>query len=136
MLFRSNDTATTEIYTVPYTFPYTTLFRSERLTIEECADEVMSLLDDPTFQETPESRRFFQDLALAAHVRAALRQDDRTKKMQISVTTHDGVVTLAGIVEMGLEPKDATEAASKVRGVSEVVNTLRMAMESARHHVT
>src|SRR5881275_3671506 len=26
--FFFNDTATTEIYTVPYTFPYTTLFRS------------------------------------------------------------------------------------------------------------
>ena len=29
MLFRSNDTATTEIYTRPYTLPYTTLFRSQ-----------------------------------------------------------------------------------------------------------
>ena len=28
MLFRSNDTATTEIYTLLYIFPYTTLFRS------------------------------------------------------------------------------------------------------------
>ena len=28
MLFRSNDTATTEIYTRLYIFPYTTLFRS------------------------------------------------------------------------------------------------------------
>ena len=34
MLFRSNDTATTEIYTVPYTFPYTTLFRSPLAAIE------------------------------------------------------------------------------------------------------
>ena len=30
MLFRSNDTATTEIYTTEDTFPYTTLFRSIR----------------------------------------------------------------------------------------------------------
>ena len=29
MLFRSNDTATTEIYTVSELFPYTTLFRSK-----------------------------------------------------------------------------------------------------------
>ena len=29
MLFRSNDTATTEIYTTRHTLPYTTLFRSQ-----------------------------------------------------------------------------------------------------------
>jgi cytidylate kinase len=115
---------------------YDVVLNTERLTIEECADEVMGLLDDPTFQETPESQRIFSDLALAAHVRAALRQEDRTKKMQISISTHDGVVTLAGIVEMGLEPVHAVEAAGRVPGVKQVVNALRMAMDSARHHVT
>lgn len=115
---------------------YDLVLNTERLTIEECVDEVMSLLDDPTFQETPESRRLFHDLALTAHVRAAMRQDDRTKKMQISVSARDGVVTLAGIVEMGLEPKDAVEVASKVPGVNQIANTLRMATASARHHVT
>jgi cytidylate kinase len=115
---------------------YDLVLNTERLTTEECVDEVMNLLDDPTFQETPESQRLFHDLALTAHVRAAMRQDDRTKKMQISVSTRDGVVTLSGIVEMGLEPKDALEVASKVPGVNQVANTLRMAVASARHHVT
>lgn len=115
---------------------YDVVLNTERLTIEECVDEVMNLLDDPTFQETAESQRLFHDLALAAHVRAAMRQDERTKNMQFSISARDGVVALTGIVEMGLEPKDAMEVASRVPGVKQVTNSLRMAMSSARHHVT
>ena len=37
MLFRSNDTATTEIYTRMELFPYTTLFRSSWPTVDESA---------------------------------------------------------------------------------------------------
>ena len=65
---------------------YDLVLNTERLSVEECADEVLGLLDDPTFRETPESRRAFSNLALAAHVRGALRQDPRTAKMQLSIT--------------------------------------------------
>src|SRR5580765_1938654 len=57
---------------------YDLVLNTERLTIDECVDEVMGLLDDSTFEETAVSRRVFADLALSAHVRAALRQDPRT----------------------------------------------------------
>jgi len=114
---------------------YDLVLNTERLSIDECATEVASLLDDPTFVETPQSRRMFQDLALCAHVRSALRQDTRTDRMQISVTASDGVVTLAGLVDMGLEPVDAIEVAKKVPAVGQVVNKLRMALPGARHHV-
>ena len=36
------------------------MLNTECLAIEECADKVLSLLDDPTFQETPESRHLFE----------------------------------------------------------------------------
>jgi len=87
------------------------------------------------FQETEESRRMFGNLAMTAHVRSALRQDTRTAKMQITITPRDGEVTLSGLVDMGLEPKDAVDVVSKVPGVRRVVDKLRMAMPGARHHV-
>ena len=114
---------------------YDLALNTERLSIEECAEEVMNLLDDPTFQETPDSQRRFRDLALAAHVRAALRQDPRTSKMAFSVSCADGVATLAGLIDPGQEAEHATDVTSKVPGVKEVRNQLRVLVMGARHHV-
>lgn len=106
---------------------YDLVLNTERLTIDECTDEVMTLLDDPNFQETPESQRIFRNLATAAHVRSALRQDPRTSKMTISITAGDGVVTLAGLIDPAQEAADAADVATKVPGVKEVKNQLRVA---------
>jgi len=114
---------------------YDLVLNTERLTVEECADEVMELLDDHHFQETSESRRVLHNLALVAHVRSALRQDPRTNKMQVSITASNGVVTLAGLVDPGQEPKDAADVAAKVTGAKDVINQLRTVAASARHHV-
>ena len=114
---------------------YDLALNTERLTVEECVDEVMALLDDETFQETPESLRRFRDLALAAHVRAALRQDARTSTMAFSVSCTDGVATLAGLVDPGQSPGDAVEVASRVPGISAVKNKLRSVAPGARHIV-
>jgi cytidylate kinase len=114
---------------------YDLVLNTERLTVEECADEVVNLFDDPNFQETPDSQRIFNDLALAVHVRSALRQDPRTNGMQVNITGENGVVTLSGLVDSGLEPKHAVEVAAMVPGVKNVVNGLRTVAASARHHV-
>jgi len=114
---------------------YDLVLNTERLTIEECADEVVSLCDDPNFQETAESRRIFSELALAAHVRSALRQDTRTSKFQISITAEDGVVTLAGLIDQGQEAKHAADVARQVPGVRDVALQLRVASFGARHIV-
>jgi cytidylate kinase len=113
---------------------YDLVLNTERLTVEECADEVLALLDDSTFRETSESQRTFRNLALAAHVRSALRQDARTCKMMISVTCDDGVVALAGLVDPGQKPADAADVASRVPGVKEVKSQLRTVASAARHH--
>jgi cytidylate kinase len=114
---------------------YDLVLNTERLTIDECVDEVMNLLDDATFEETAASHRVFANLALASHVRAALRQDPRTSRFQISIKSEDGMVTLAGLIDMGLEPLRGVEVASKVPGVKEVVNRVRTAIPGARHIV-
>lgn len=114
---------------------YDVVLNTERLTVEDCADEVMGLLDDETFRETPQSQRAFRDLALAAHIRAALRQDAKTGKMMFSITCKDGVATFAGLVDPGQDPRNAIEVASKVPGVKEIRNQLRTVTSVARHHV-
>lgn len=114
---------------------YDLVLNTERLTIKECADEVMGLVDDPEFQETRDSMRVFSDLALAAQVRAVLRQDPRTSKMLISITSADGMLTLVGLVDPGQDAKDAIEVAAEVPGVKKVVNQLRPAAAAVSHIV-
>lgn len=106
---------------------YDLVLNTERLTIDECVDEIAQLLDRPNFQETAESQRVFGDLALQAHVRAALRHDPRTTKVRIGVEANDGRITLAGILEPDVVENDAIEVAQSVRGVVEVSTRLRMA---------
>ncbi|HKU71771.1 MAG TPA: cytidylate kinase family protein [Burkholderiales bacterium] len=114
---------------------YDVVLNTERLSVEECADEVMGLLDDATFRETPESQRAFRNLALSAHIRSALRQDPRTAKIVLSVMCDDGVATLTGLLDPGQDANDAKDVASKVPGVKEIKDQLRPVASGARHHV-
>ena len=106
---------------------YDLVLNTERITIDECVDEIVALLRQPHFQETKESLRIFADLALQTHVRAALRHDPRTAKMNVAIETSDGRVTLSGVLEAGLELSDALEVVNAVNGVVETETRLRSA---------
>ncbi len=106
---------------------YDLVLNTERLTIDECVDEIASVLKRPQFQETPESMRVFADLALQMEVRAALRHDTRTSQMSIGIEAIDGHVTLSGVLEPGLDETDAVEVANAVKGVVETESRLRVA---------
>jgi cytidylate kinase len=114
---------------------YDLVLNTERLTVDECADEVVSLCDDPNFQETLESRRIFNELALAAHVRAALRQDPRTSKVQIAITVNEDVVTLAGLIDASQDVDHFIEVALQVPSVRDVRSQLRSVSHGVRHLV-
>ncbi|MBI4189593.1 MAG: cytidylate kinase family protein [Betaproteobacteria bacterium] len=109
---------------------YDLVLNTERVSIEECADEVMALVNDAEFQETAQSTQLLANLALEAHVRAVLRADPRTAKMQIAISADKGAITLAGIVDRDLEPLHASEVAAAVAGVKDVKNQLKVAMTS------
>jgi len=109
---------------------YDLVLNTERVSIEECADEVLALVRDPQFQATAQSTQMLANLALETHVRAALRADPRTKKMQISISADQGTVTIAGIVDHGSEPVDASEVAATVPGVKNIKNQLNVAATS------
>lgn len=104
---------------------YDLVLNTERVCIERCVDEIASLIEEEHFQETPESMRVFSDLALQTHVRAALRADPRTCKMNLLITAADGRVMLSGVLEAGLDERDALDVAESVRGVAEVESQLR-----------
>lgn len=109
---------------------YDLVLNTERLAIDECANEVLSLAKNPQFQENAQSKQMLADLALETHVRAALRGDPRTEKMHISIAADQGTVTLAGIVDRGLEPLHASEVAGAVPRVKEIRNDLKIASGS------
>jgi cytidylate kinase len=104
---------------------YDLVLNTERVSIEECVNEVMSLVKDPRFQETDASCRMLANLALEHHVRAALRADPATRQMKITVAAADGVVTLAGTLEPGLEEVDAFRVVAAVPHVKSVNGRLK-----------
>jgi cytidylate kinase len=114
---------------------YDLVLNTERLTVDECADAVMEVVEDPEFQETAESKRVLRNLAVAAHVRSALRQNPRTNDLRVSIAAENGVITLSGLVDNGQDPKDAADVATQVPGVIDVVNQLRRVAPAARHIV-
>lgn len=75
---------------------YDVVFNTERVSVDECIDEVTRLVKSDAFAETPQSRRQLGDLALAARVRAALRLSPLTRDAKVAVTASDGQVMLAG----------------------------------------
>ena len=109
---------------------YDLVLNTERLSVERCVEDILSLAAEPRFQETAESRRALADLALQTHIRAALRTDPRTAKANIVIEAQDGRVTLAGILEAGIDEQDAIEVAESVKGVSDVESKLRVAATS------
>ena len=109
---------------------YDLVLNTERVSIEECADEVLALVKNPQFQATAQSLQMLANLALETHVRAALRADPRTAKMSISIGADNGVVTIAGIVDRDSEPIHASEVATAVPRVREIRNELKIAASS------
>ena len=97
-----NDEAHTAImrrnFDLRWTEPehYDVVLNTERVTVGECVDEILRLVNSPKFAETDQSRQHLDDLALAARVRAALLKSPETRPIKVAVSASAGVVTLAG----------------------------------------
>lgn len=104
---------------------YDLTLNTERVAIKTCVDEVVALARSPEFQETPESRRLLEDLALRARVRAALKAEPRTASIDIVVEVKGGRVTLRGIVLDEREKELGKEIISRLPGVLGVDDELR-----------
>lgn len=106
---------------------YDAVLSTERLTVDECVEEIEGLMARPAFRETPESLRLVEDLALAWSVRSALRRDERTADLAPEVRCEGGRLTLEGAAHDGREAEAAGEVSRGVAGVASVDNRLRPA---------
>ena len=104
---------------------YDVVLCTERLSVEECVEEVESLMRKRCFQETPESLRMVENLALEWSVRSALRRDARTAATSITVQGDNGTARLLGVVDTLEEVGAAAEVAAGAECVKQVENQLR-----------
>lgn len=109
---------------------YDVVLNTDRTKVEDCAEQLMLLLKKPQFMETATSRQKLNDLALGAHVRAAMRADERTRQLNISIDVSSAHATLSGIVDTETALKNAAIVAESVAGIVGVTNNLK-AMSSA-----
>jgi cytidylate kinase len=105
---------------------YDMVLNTERVTVEECVDEVVRLVKSPAFAETSASRKRLEDLALAWHIKAALRLSPRTRGLRVQVTARDGRVTLAGLLDKAEERAAVNEVAAEA-GAKDIDDQLRSA---------
>ncbi|OGA14446.1 MAG: hypothetical protein A3H32_17835 [Betaproteobacteria bacterium RIFCSPLOWO2_02_FULL_63_19] len=105
---------------------YDVSLNTERVSIAECVDEVLKLVRDPVFAETDESRASLDNLSLSAHVRAALRNDPRTRKANVTIVSDRGRVLLSGMIEGGSQDQALlAEVAAGVPRVKSVENLVK-----------
>ena len=105
---------------------YDLSLNTERMTVEQCAEEVVRLAGRPEFRETGESRQALADLALQANVRAALRADPSTRALSFAVDSDGALVRMRGIVATREESNHAARVVMGVQGVKSVKNDLRI----------
>ena len=104
---------------------YDLVLCTERLSVDECVDEIDGMMKRKCFQETAESLRMVDDLATEWAVRSALRRDERTARTQITIECSDGTARLLGVVANDAEAQAAAAVAAKVEGVRSVDNQLK-----------
>ena len=106
---------------------YDVVLSTDRLSVDDCVDEVEGMMKRPRFQETHDSIRLVTNLALEWAVRSALRRDTRTTEVGITVECLDGVVRLLGVVDDVDQAMAVEDIVRSIEGVREVDNQLRSA---------
>ncbi len=95
-----------------------------RFTVESGAELLCHLLASPEWQATEASHAFLHDAALVARVRATLKANSETTRLDIKVIARGGRLELAGTVESGAGMEAAARVAAAVPGVLAVDNHL------------
>ena len=101
---------------------YDLVLNTGRVSVESCAQQIAALAQRPEFAETEASRAMLQNLALEARVRAALRADEATKEVDVTIASDTGHVVLRGMVLDADELPAAERVAAAVPGVVGVDN--------------
>ena len=97
---------------------------TERIPVATCVDMVVGLARSASFQETPESRRHLEDLALASRARAALKANPATTDINVHIEAKDGRLVLRGIVANDREHAVCHEVVGSVAGPAGIEDDL------------
>lgn len=105
---------------------YDLTLNTERLSVSTCVAQIKLLLTQPEFKETPESNAKLANLTLEYHARAALRAHAKTADIKVAISADHGKLTLEGIVANTAERHAIVDVVSKVTGVKDVENKLKV----------
>ncbi|MBX9961043.1 MAG: cytidylate kinase family protein [Burkholderiaceae bacterium] len=105
---------------------YDLVLNTDRLSVHSCVEQIRQLTQRPEFQESEASRQLLANMALSAHVRSALKANESTQEVNITVEAQQGHVVLKGIVVNEQEHEQAAKVAAGVKGVTGVDNRLRL----------
>lgn len=111
---------------------YDLVLNTDRVSVDSCVAQIQQLAGRPEFQETAASKAMLANLALNARVRAALKDQESTRDINISIDSDAGQVVLSGIVLNAQESAEAARVAGTVAGVTRVDNQLRLMATSRR----
>ena len=107
-------------------------FNTDRVAVSQCVDEIVKMVKSPQFAETDASRARLRDVALAHHVRAALRTHGATSHCSVRVTASNGHVELHGGVDNIDQSEACSDIALRIKGVRELENHLNVAEVTGR----
>lgn len=111
---------------------YDLVLNTDRLTVDSCVAQIRALAARPEFAETARSRALLANMALAARVKAALKDGAATADIRVTVEADRGRVSLRGIV-LDADERAQTEAVTAaVEGVGAVDNQLRLMATTRR----
>ena len=102
------------------------VLNTDRLSVDTCVQQIKSLLARPEFAETEASQSLLRAMALHARVRAALRANETTREVNITIEGSEAGVVLRGIVVNVGERAAVEQVAAGVPGVAGLDNQLRM----------
>ena len=102
-------------------------FNTDRVSVNQCVDEIVKLVKSGEFAETDASHRCLRDVATAHHVRAAIRTHGTTSHCKVRVTASDGRVSLEGVVDRIEQSEACSDIAGRIKGVRLIENHLHVA---------
>jgi cytidylate kinase len=102
-------------------------FNTDRVSVSQCVDEIVKVVKSAQFEENEASRARLRDIALAHHVRAALRTHGSTAHCLVRVTSNQGQVRLIGTVNYVEQSEACSDITRRIKGVKVVENHLHIA---------
>jgi cytidylate kinase len=119
---------------------YDMVLHIKTITVDDAVDVICRIIQTGTFQTTPDSRKIFDDLLLAAEVKAAVVEIEP----MLNVTANDGVVQISNIeAAKKIKPQVLAQikaAAAGREGVQKVVFSGQLSEEEQHtvnpfHHI-